>query len=203
MSTRPKLYKLLKPLEKVEGAIANIDTTIKAGSNINVGDLYDITVTQETIIARHIPTNRYYKLYANPVDKPKILVSRKTLNPTIAVNNTYPTDYVPVDVSAIDYGDTYDSLTPILVNVSVSGIDTTNAETITVDIELVHEDGSSDVKSLTFTSDGVVTLTLADLLSAVSPTNDGKGIIGIRVWAKTSLASTTATVNVEVIGLVA
>ena len=113
----------------------------------------------------------------------------KSVSPTIGVNNAYDV------ASTISKPDGYSSLLPLIALITVSGVDTTNAETITVKIEYVYTDGTSDFEEFSYTAD--VTDDLIHLNYA-----DGKQIDKVNIYAKSSLASTTASVTVKLRGFI-
>ena len=189
------IRKMIKSLERLYGITAKIEQTVDVGTDIKIGNIYEITVDEYGVTAVHIPTQTVFKIYTGPVDKPKINFINKDVNPAIATGGTIPDTYEPVSISAKF---PFDSVYPVKFIVSVSGIDTTNSESITVYIDLVHEDGTATRIPVTFTADGSTTISLSDVIDNLP---DDKGIVGINISAVTSLDTTNATVTVGIRGI--
>ncbi len=105
---------------------------------------------------------------------------RYNIEISVGVNNTWGTEYVNGPYSRID---------PAFVR--VTGVDTVNGETITV--EIITESGNGETQSitLTFTQDGVHGLTPQELITLY---NLYGAIKKLRVRAKSNLSQTNAKV---------
>ena len=138
----------------------------------------------DRIIASRIYWAYNFSLYAFEDSKFKV-----TLSPSVGVNDTYgdPVKYYP-PLGFIKW---------FKAKISVSGIDTTANEVVTVKIECVWSSGNTTYIEKQFTNDGSVWLTDDEIMSIW---RDRDELVHIYVYAKTNLSSTNASVTIDLFG---
>ena len=177
-----KRFGKIRKVKRIEGTDVNIQDIIK----IAIGEQTDIP-----LVVEDKTTGRRLYIPLKDIGTPIVAFIYKSAQqtPVNDITQQQPALIVP------DQG--YHVLIPQDMVVTVSGVDTTNGETITVQIDFVAHDGEIRTKTLTFSADGTVPLEPRDIKDMIA---SGKALAGLQLWATTSLTTSNATVTLELIG---